>query len=104
MRELKILITVIIILAVVWIFTQNATPVELKLFGAVYSNIPLYIIILVCVALGMLLGFSITVAQNMKLRKGFRLIERERAKLKDEVDKRRAAVLENELTTTEEVE
>ena len=85
MRELKILITVIIILAVVWIFTQNATPVELKLFGAVYSNIPLYIIILVCVVLGMLLGFSITVAQNMKLRRGLRLIERERAKLKDEV-------------------
>ena len=96
MREIKIFITVVIILGVVWVFTQNATPIELKLFGAVYSNIPLYIIILVCVALGMLLGFSITVAQNLRLRKGLRLLDRERAKLREEVDKRRIAVLDDE--------
>lgn len=104
MREIKILIVVVIILSVVWIFTQNATPVELKLFGAVYSNIPLYLLILVCVSLGMLLGFSITVAQNLKLRKGLRLLDRERAKLKEEVDQRRAAVLDNDPDDVEKVE
>ena len=95
MRELKIFIVVVIILSVVWVFTQNATPVELKLFGAVYSNIPMYLVILTCVSLGMLLGFSITVAQNMRLRKGLRLLDKERSKLKEEVDKRRIAVLDD---------
>ena len=93
MKELKIFITVAIILSVVWIFTQNATPVELKLMGAVYSGIPLYVVILGSVILGMLFGFSITIGQNIKLRKGLRLIDRERAKLQGEVDKRRQAVL-----------
>ena len=96
MKELKIFITVAIILSVVWIFTQNATPVELKLMGAVYSGIPLYVVILGSVILGMLFGFSITIGQNIKLRKGLRLIDREREKLQGEVDKRRQAVLDED--------
>ena len=102
MRELKICSSVAIILVVVWIFTQNSAPVEIKLFGAVYSNIPLYLIFLICTGLGLLLGFSMTLTQNMKLRRGLRLLDRERARLKDEVDKRRAAVLENSIEHTEE--
>ena len=93
MKELKIFITVAVLLTVVWVFTQNATPIELKLMGATYSNIPLYVIILGSVILGILFGFSITIGQNMKLRKGLKLIDRERAKLQGEVDKRRQAVL-----------
>jgi len=104
MRELKIFLSVAIMLAVVWIFTQNATPVELKLFGAVYPNIPLYIIILVSLSLGMLLGFAITLVQNMRLRRGLRLLDRERAKLKEEVDKRRMAVLDNHDAGEEAIE
>ncbi|MCF7807247.1 MAG: LapA family protein [Candidatus Marinimicrobia bacterium] len=96
MKELKIFITVAIILSVVWIFTQNATPVELKLMGAVYPGIPLYVVILGSVILGMLFGFSITIGQNIKLRKGLRLIDREREKLQGEVDKRRQAVLDED--------
>jgi len=96
MKELKIFITVAIILSVVWIFTQNATPVELKLMGAVYSGIPLYVVILGSVILGMLFGFSITIGQNIKLRKGLRLIDREREKLQGEVDQRRQAVLDED--------
>ena len=61
--------------------------------GAVYSDIPLYVVILVSVVLGMLFGFSITISQNIKLRKGLKLIDREREKLQGEVDKRRQAVL-----------
>lgn len=96
MKEIKVFISVGIILLVVWIFTQNATPVELILLGSTYSNIPLYIVILSSVILGMLLGFSITIGQNLKLRKGLRLIDREREKLQGEIDKRRQAVLEEE--------
>lgn len=96
MKEIKVFITVAIILTIVWVFTQNAAPVELKLMGAVYSDIPLYIIILGSVILGILFGFSITIGQNVKLRKGLRLIDREREKLQCEVDKRRQAVLEDE--------
>lgn len=96
MKEIKIFITVAILLTIVWVFTQNATPVELKLMGAVYSNIPLYVIILGAVVLGILFGFSITIGQNIKLRQGLRLIDREREKLQSEVDKRRQAVLEKD--------
>ncbi|NQV29287.1 MAG: LapA family protein [Candidatus Marinimicrobia bacterium] len=96
MKELKIFIIVGILLTVVWVFTQNASPVELKLMGATYSNIPLYFVILGCVVLGILFGFSITISQNIKLRKGLKLIDRERAKLQGEVDKRRQAVLEKD--------
>ncbi len=96
MKEIKIFITVAILLTVVWVFTQNATPVELKLLGAVYSNIPLYFVILGSVVLGILFGFSVTIGQNIKLRQGLKLIERERAKLQSEVDKRRQAVLEKD--------
>jgi len=96
MKEIKGFITVAIILAIVWIFTQNATPVELKLMGASYTDIPLYVVILVSVVLGMLFGFSITIAQNIKLRKGLKLIDKERQKLQGEVDQRRQAVLEEE--------
>ncbi len=96
MKELKIFVTVGILLTVVWVFTQNATPVELKLMGAVYSDIPLYFIILGSVILGILFGFSITLGQNIKLRQGLRLIDREREKLQGEVDKRRQAVLEKD--------
>jgi uncharacterized integral membrane protein len=96
MKEIKIFITVAILLTVVWIFTQNATPVELKLLGAVYSGIPLYFVILGSVVLGILFGFSITIGQNLKLRQGLKLIERERVKLQGEVDKRRKAVLEKD--------
>jgi len=96
MKEIKIFITVAILLTIVWVFTQNATPVELKLMGAVYSNIPLYVIILGAVVLGILFGFSITIGQNMKLRQGLRLIDKEREKLQSEVDKRRQAVLEKD--------
>mgnify|MGYP002640374020 FL=1 len=96
MKELKIFITVGILLTVVWVFTQNATPVELKLMGAVYSDIPLYFVILGSVVLGILFGFSITIGQNIKLRQGLRLIDREREKLQGEVDKRRQAVLEKD--------
>ncbi len=96
MKELKIFFTVGILLTVVWVFTQNATPVDLKLMGATYSNIPLYFVILGSVILGILFGFSITVSQNLKLRKGLKLIDRERAKLQGEVDKRRQAVLEKD--------
>ncbi len=96
MKELKIFITVAILLTVVWVFTQNATPVELKLMGAVYSNIPLYFVILGSAVLGILFGFSITIGQNIKLRQGLKLIDREREKLQGEVDKRRQAVLEKD--------
>ena len=96
MKELKIFITVAIILSVVWIFTQNSAPVELKLMGAVYTGIPLYVIILGSAILGMLFGFSITIGQNIKLRKGLRMIDREREKLQGEVDKRRQAVLDED--------
>ncbi len=96
MKEIKIFITVAILLTVVWIFTQNASPVELKLLGAVYSNIPLYFVILGSVVLGILFGFSITLGQNIKLRQGLKLIDREREKLQGEVDKRRQAVLEKD--------
>jgi len=96
MKEIKVFITVAILLVVVWVFTQNATPVELKLMGAVYSDIPLYFVILGSVVLGILFGFSITIGQNLKLRNGLRLIEREREKLQGEVDKRRQAVLEED--------
>ncbi len=96
MKELKIFITVGILLTVVWVFTQNATPIELKLMGAVYSDIPLYFVILGSVVLGILFGFSITIGQNIKLRQGLRLIDREREKLQGEVDKRRQAVLEKD--------
>lgn len=96
MKELKIFVTVAILLTVVWVFTQNATPVELKLMGAVYSNIPLYFVILGSVILGILFGFSITIGQNIKLRQGLKLIDREREKLQGEVDKRRQAVLEKD--------
>ncbi|MCF7824883.1 MAG: LapA family protein [Candidatus Marinimicrobia bacterium] len=95
MKELKIFITVAIILTIVWVFTQNATPVDLKLMGAVYTGIPLYMVILVSVILGILFGFSITIGQNIKLRKGLKLIDKEREKLQSEVDKRRQAVLED---------
>lgn len=94
MKEIKVFISVGIILLVVWVFTQNATPVELKLLGSVYSDIPLYVVILASVILGMLFGFSITIGQNIKLRKGLKLIDREREKLQGEIDKRRQAVLE----------
>mgnify|MGYP002640512212 CR=1 FL=1 len=100
MKEIKIFITVGLLLIVVWVFTQNATPVELKLLGAVYSDIPLYFVILGSVVLGILFGFSITIGQNLKLRQGLKLIDREREKLQGEVDKRRQAVLEKD----EEVE
>ena len=100
MKELKIFITVAIILTIVWVFTQNATPVELKLMGGVYSDIPLYVVILGSVILGILFGFSITIGQNIKLRKGLKLIDREREKLQGEVDKRRQAVLEEDDSTT----
>ncbi|MBT3229899.1 MAG: LapA family protein [Candidatus Marinimicrobia bacterium] len=100
MKEIKIFITVAILLTVVWVFTQNATPVELKLMGAVYTGIPLYVVILGSVVLGILFGFSITIGQNIKLRQGLKLIDREREKLQGEVDKRRQAVLEKD----EEVE
>ncbi len=96
MKELKIFLTVGILLTVVWVFTQNATPVELKLMGATYSNIPLYFVILGSIVLGILLGFSITITQNIKLRMGLKMIDRERKKLQDEVDKRRQAVLEKD--------
>ncbi|MBT3252477.1 MAG: LapA family protein [Candidatus Marinimicrobia bacterium] len=96
MKEIKIFVTVAILLTVVWVFTQNATPVELKLMGAVYSNIPLYFVILGSVILGILFGFSITIGQNIKLRQGLKLIDREREKLQGEVDKRRQAVLEKD--------
>ncbi len=96
MKELKIFITIAIILTIVWVFTQNATLVELKLMGAVYSDIPLYVVILGSVILGILFGFSITIGQNIKLRQGLKLIDRERVKLQGEVDKRRQAVLEEE--------
>ncbi|NQV51384.1 MAG: LapA family protein [Candidatus Marinimicrobia bacterium] len=96
MKELKIFFTVGILLTVVWVFTQNATPIDLKLMGATYSNIPLYFVILGSVILGILFGFSITVSQNLKLRRGLKLIDRERAKLQGEVDKRRQAVLEKD--------
>lgn len=96
MKELKIFVTVAILLTIVWVFTQNATPVELKLMGAIYSNIPLYVVILGSVVLGILFGFSITIGQNIKLRQGLKLIDREREKLQDEVDKRRQAVLEKD--------
>ena len=96
MKEFKIFITVAILLTVVWVFTQNATPVELKLMGAVYTGIPLYMVILGSVVLGILFGFSITIGQNIKLRRGLKLIDREREKLQGEVDKRRQAVLEKD--------
>ena len=96
MKEIKIFVTVAILLTVVWVFTQNATPVELKLIGAVYSNIPLYFVILGSVILGILFGFSVTIGQNIKLRQGLKLIDREREKLQGEVDKRRQAVLEKD--------
>ena len=64
--------------------------------GAVYSDIPLYVVILGSVILGILFGFSITIGQNIKLRQGLKLIDRERVKLQGEVDKRRQAVLEEE--------
>ena len=96
MKELKIFITVAILLTVVWVFTQNAAPTELKLMGATYSDIPLYVVILGSVVLGILFGFSITLSQNIKLRKGLKLIDREREKLQGEVDKRRQAVLEED--------
>ena len=93
MKEIRIFITIAVILTIVWVFTQNATPVELKLMGASYTDIPLYVVILVSVILGILFGFSITIGQNIKLRKGLKLIDREREKLQGEVDKRRQAVL-----------
>jgi uncharacterized integral membrane protein len=96
MKEVKVFISVGIILLVVWIFTQNATPVDLKLLGSTYAGIPLYIVILSSVILGMLFGFSITIGQNLKLRKGLKLIDKERVKLQGEIDKRRQAVLEEE--------
>jgi len=96
MKEIKIFITVAILLTIVWVFTQNATPVELKLMGAVYTGIPLYVVILGSVVLGILFGFSITIGQNIKLRQGLKLIDREREKLQGEVDKRRQAVLEKD--------
>ncbi len=96
MKEIKIFITVAILLTIVWVFTQNATPVELKLMGAVYTGIPLYVVILASVVLGILFGFSITIGQNIKLRQGLKLIDREREKLQGEVDKRRQAVLEKD--------
>ncbi len=94
MKEIRIFITLAVILSIVWVFTQNSTPVELKLMGAVYSDIPLYVVILGSVILGILFGFSITIGQNIKLRKGLKLIDREREKLQGEVDKRRQAVLQ----------
>lgn len=102
MKELKIFISVAIILTIVWVFTQNSTPVDLKLMGAVYTGIPLYLVILVSAILGILLGFSITIGQNLKLRKGLRLIDREREKLQGEVDKRRQAVLDEDEGITPE--
>ncbi|MCF7826747.1 MAG: LapA family protein [Candidatus Marinimicrobia bacterium] len=96
MKEIKIVITVAILLTVVWVFTQNATPVDLRLLGAVYTNIPLYVVILGAVVLGILFGFSVTIGQNIKLRQGLKLIDRERQKLQGEVDKRRQAVLDND--------
>lgn len=96
MKEIKIFITVGLLLTIVWVFTQNATPVELKLMGGVYAGIPLYVVILGSVVLGILLGFSITIGQNIKLRQGLKLIDREREKLQGEVDKRRQAVLEKD--------
>jgi len=96
MKEIKVFITIAVILTIVWVFTQNAIPVELKLMGGVYSDIPLYVVILGSVILGLLFGFSITIGQNVKLRKGLKLIDREREKLQGEVDKRRQAVLKEE--------
>jgi len=104
MKEIKIFITLAIILTIVWVFTQNATPVELKMMGAVYPDIPLYAVILCSVILGMLFGFSITIGQNIKLRKGLKMIDKEREKLQGEVDKRRQAVLkENEAVKPEKI-
>ncbi len=95
MREVKIFFSIFLTIIAVWLLTQNSVPVTLKFFGLTYPNLPLYTIILGCVAVGVLLGFAVTVTQNMRLRKALKLLEKEYRKVKTELEQRRTAVLDN---------
>lgn len=96
MRELKIFIVLIIVLAAVWLLTQNSAPVDIKLFGLAYTGIPLYLVLLLAFAVGALVGFGYGASQTFKLKSDIRALNRERLKLQAEVDQRRVAMLDRE--------
>ena len=94
MREVKIFIVLVFVLAAVWLLTQNSMPVDIKIFGLSYTGIPLYVIILLVFGIGALLGFAYGASQSFKLKSDIRVLNRERLKLQAEVDKRRVAMLD----------
>ncbi len=96
MREFKIFVILVIVLAGVWLLTQNSMPVEVKVFGMQYPGIPLYVVILLTFAVGALLGFGYGASQSFKLKNDIRALNRERLKLQAEVDKRRVAMLDSD--------
>ncbi|PJA54389.1 MAG: hypothetical protein CO167_04105 [Candidatus Marinimicrobia bacterium CG_4_9_14_3_um_filter_48_9] len=96
MRELKIFLVLVIVLAAVWLLTQNSTPVDVKLFNISYLQKPLYLIILVTFTIGALLGFAYGISQTYKLKSDIRVLNKERLKLQTEVDQRRVAMLDRE--------
>ena len=96
MREVKIFIGLVFVLAAVWLLTQNSTPVDIKIFGLTYSALPLYVVILMAFAVGALIGFGYGASQSFKLKNDIRALNRERVKLQAEVDKRRVAMLDRD--------
>ncbi|MCF7801450.1 MAG: LapA family protein [Candidatus Marinimicrobia bacterium] len=96
MRELKIFVILVLVLAAVWLLTQNSSPVDIKLFKLSYTGIPLYLVILLAFAVGALVGFGYGASQTLKLKSDIRVLNRERLKLQSEVDQRRVAMLDRE--------
>lgn len=96
MREFKIFLVLVFVLAAVWLLTQNSTPVDVKFFSMSYLQTPLYLIILGTFAIGALLGFAYGISQTYKLKSDIRALNKERLKLQTEVDQRRVAMLDRE--------
>lgn len=96
MREVKIFVILVFVLAIVWLLTQNSIPVDVKLFSMTYAQTPLYVIILVTFGFGLLLGFGYGASQSYKLKNDIRILNRERVKLQTEVDQRRVSMLDRD--------
>jgi uncharacterized integral membrane protein len=93
MREIKVFFIIIVIFLSVWVFTQNSTGVDINIFGQIFTGIPIYMLALVSMAMGVIIGFGFLLAQNLKLRSVIKLLEKERNKLEFEQNKRRSSVL-----------
>lgn len=103
MKLIKMFVLIIILLALVFFLTLNSETAKINLLFAQYNTF-VYVIMLVSVGIGLIIGFLMAVTSVLSAKNASRVLRSKNKKLVDELNSLRNVHIEEEPTPTDTIQ